>query len=337
MFMALLATVMAQAATTWVETAAIALATGDVVVIVDKTSACAMSNDKGTSNPPVATSVTLSTDKKQITSTVDGNLQWTVTVNNGTYKFSPDGEKFLYCTASNNGVRVGTNTNNEFTISNNFLFNTATNRYIGVFNNQDWRCYETINNNIKNTVLAFYKKTESSVTEPDPVAPTATVTISPEGGDVDYGTEVTLTLDGTDAAGIKYTLDGSDVDGDSPIYSEPIKLKESLTIKAAAYNYSNSKYAFGDEATETYTVEVPDATVYNRVTSISANDVGRKFLLVCEAKTAGMGVDPNVATYGVSVALENLEDGIVSIIDEAVVPVTLGGEEDAGRRRREQR
>ena len=97
-----------------------------------------------------------------------------------TYQFSA-GDNYVYCTNSNNGVRVGTNNNNVFSIYDNegvdFLFNEATSRYVGVYNSQDWRCYTSINANIKNNVLAFYKKTEdasdtrtaTTVTISDPV------------------------------------------------------------------------------------------------------------------------------------------------------------------------
>lgn len=147
----------------WVLTAPADLATGDVVVIVDQTSSCAMSNDNGTSKAPTATAVTLNDDKSEISSEVNDNIQWTVTKDDGDYQFGV-GDKYLYCINSNNGVRVGTNENNVFTLTTggdnnaNFLVNSATSRYIGVYESQDWRCYTSINSNIKLCVTAFYKK-----------------------------------------------------------------------------------------------------------------------------------------------------------------------------------
>ncbi len=65
---------------------------------------------------------------------------------------------WLYCTATNNGVRVGTNDNKVFTVSNQgYLVNSGTSRYIGVYNSQDWRCYTSINNNIQNQTFTYYK------------------------------------------------------------------------------------------------------------------------------------------------------------------------------------
>ena len=170
------------AADKWVKTDPASLITGDVVAIVDQTSARAMSNDQGTSSAPAATEVTLNDDKSEISGDVAANLQWVVTVTNGSYQFNVAGtDKYLYCINSNNGVRVGTNSNNAFTITQggddnaDFLMNTATSRYPGVYNNQDWRCYTSINSNIKATVTTFYKKSAAGGQEDTRTATTVTV------------------------------------------------------------------------------------------------------------------------------------------------------------------
>ena len=188
--------------TVWQKTAASDLATGDYVVIVDETSARAMSNDKGTSNPPVATLITISGNK--LASEPAANLQWIVTKSNADYQFQvPATSNYLYCTNNNNGLRVGTNTDNVFAIKDEFLFNNAQERYIGVYNNQDWRSYTTINNNIKNTVLAFYKKTTKAA---DVVLSSIAITTAPStttftvGDDFVFDGVVTATYsDGTTA------------------------------------------------------------------------------------------------------------------------------------------
>ena len=158
----------------WVKTDPSDLQTDDIVAIVDLTTAKAMANNGGTSNAPAATSVTLNADKTEITDNVAEELQWVVTVdteaNPVAYKFGKANTNYyLYCTNTNNGVRVGANANNSFIMkvadannTNDYLYNTATSRYIGVYSNTDWRCYSTVNNNIKNTLVAFFKKTSSS-------------------------------------------------------------------------------------------------------------------------------------------------------------------------------
>lgn len=147
-------------ADSWVETPITDLATGDVIVIVDKTSACAMTNNNGANKAPSAVSVTLSDDKEAITSTVPDNLKFTITVGDGgLYKFGAE-SNFLYCNASNDGVRIGTSADNIFTwdADNNKLKNKAKSRWIGVYTtNKEWRCYTKSDGNIANTVTAFYK------------------------------------------------------------------------------------------------------------------------------------------------------------------------------------
>ena len=100
----------------WVETAITQLATGDVVVIVDKTSSRAMYNDNGTSAAPTAVAVTLNNAKDEITSTVNATLRWEITVDAvaHTYQFGVEGTaNFLYGTNSNNGLRVGSSNPNN--------------------------------------------------------------------------------------------------------------------------------------------------------------------------------------------------------------------------------
>jgi hypothetical protein len=75
----------------------------------------------------------------------------------------------MYCINNNNGIRVGDNDGDrsKFVIKTkssnqaNFLYNPYTKRYLGVHINQDWRCYDNFNNEIKATVTAFYKMVES--------------------------------------------------------------------------------------------------------------------------------------------------------------------------------
>ena len=91
------------------------------------------------------------------------NLKWNLSIGEDGYTFYPNGEteSWLYCTNTNNGVRVGTNENNVFTMTpEGYLYNNATSRYIGIYNRQDWRCYTYINNNIKDQTFAFYKRVD---------------------------------------------------------------------------------------------------------------------------------------------------------------------------------
>lgn len=146
----------------WVAKAVSDIKSNDTVVIVatmsDGTTTYAMSNNNGTSSAPSAIAVTVADGK--LTGTVADTIKWNVTYSDGSFTVHPNGQTTaLYCTASNNGVRVGTNSNNVFTINatSGYLYNTATKRYLGVYNGSNWRCYTSSSqDNIKGQTFAFY-------------------------------------------------------------------------------------------------------------------------------------------------------------------------------------
>ena len=238
--------------TSWVETAIGSLAANDVVVIADKYSSCAMTNDNGTTNPPAASSVTIS--GSNITSTVADNLQWVVEIPSaGSYSFKvPGSSNYLYTTNTNNGVRVGTNDNKVFTFSTNWLLNSGTFRYVGVYNNSDWRCYTTTTGNIKDTQTAFYKKTDVVATAYSVAITTpsnGTVTTSPSGTAYEAST---VTITATPDSG--YAVSAVSVtQGGSPVSTTP--------VDATHYTFTMPS---GD-----VTVAVTFARVYTITTSAS--------------------------------------------------------------------
>ena len=151
----------------WSETAIANLTSSDVFVIVgtNTSGAYAMTNNNGTGSAPTATSVTISDGK--ISSTVADNLKWNISGNaTDGYTFYPNGSTttWLYCTSTNNGVRVGTNANKIFSITSGYLRNTATSRYVGIYNSSDWRCYTSSSTNIEGQSFVFYKYTSGSTT-----------------------------------------------------------------------------------------------------------------------------------------------------------------------------
>ncbi len=158
----------------WALTALADITPDDIFVIVaDNGSTYAMSNDNGTQAAPAAVPVTV-TDGT-LSGDVPQRIQWQLSVGEDGYTFYPygDAESWLYCTNTNNGVRVGTNANKVFTLNatSGYLVNSATSRYIGVYNSQDWRCYTSINDNIKGQTFKFYKKQEI----PQPTSQTVAV------------------------------------------------------------------------------------------------------------------------------------------------------------------
>ncbi|MBQ7461988.1 MAG: hypothetical protein IJS63_06995 [Bacteroidaceae bacterium] len=132
----------------------------DVFVIVGNNGdTYAMTNDNGTSAPAVAEVTVVS---NTLSGTIDSNLQWNLGTDDDGYIFYPNGSTttWLYCTNANNGVKVGNGDAKHFTIEDGYLTTTETTdqRYIGIYNSQDWRCYTNTTGNIKGQTFAFYKK-----------------------------------------------------------------------------------------------------------------------------------------------------------------------------------
>ena len=158
----------------WIEVTLDELTATDVFVIVgDNGDTFAMSNDKGAASAPAAVAVTV--EGYKITSAVADNIKWTVKDETFGYVFYPYGsaETWLYCMNTNNGVRVGTGDAKHFMLDmGSYLTTTETldQRYIGIYNSQDWRCYKlasdgSIHANIAGQTFKFYKKV-SNVVEP---------------------------------------------------------------------------------------------------------------------------------------------------------------------------
>ena len=143
----------------WVETPFADLTASDVFVIVGNNgNNYALPNDV-TGSAPVATPVTVTGGK--ITSPVADNLKWNITSKAKGYTFYPNGSTttWLYCTDSNNGLRVDDNVfNNVFVMGEDgYLQNVGTSRYVGIYNSQDWRCYTSTDVNIGGQTFKFYK------------------------------------------------------------------------------------------------------------------------------------------------------------------------------------
>lgn len=233
----------------WVETSLAELTTDDIFVIVGNNgSNYAMTNDKGTSNPPVASAVTITNGK--LTSTVADNIKWNISGNSTDgYTFYPNGSTttWLYCTNTNNGVRVGTNDNKTFKLNNGYLKHDGTSRYVGIYSSQDWRCYTSSDGNIANQTFGFYKyQIPSSV---------ATPTFSVEEGTYYENQSVTITCATPDAT-IYYTTDGSEPTTSSSTYSNALSINQTTTLKAKAYK--NSEWS--NMASATYTLKVATPT-----------------------------------------------------------------------------
>lgn len=150
------------AAASWIATdLADITATDEVVITMAKGgSVYALTSAKGSSEAPTAVAVTV--ENKELTAAPEDNLVWNIVNDNGNLTIYPKGQTatWLYTTNNNNGVRVGTNNNKTFIVDSKYLKNATTNRYLGIYNNADWRCYAsaTGTSNIAGQTLCFYVK-----------------------------------------------------------------------------------------------------------------------------------------------------------------------------------
>ncbi len=202
----------------WIKTDLADIKPTDVVVIVWTTSdgkSYAVSNDKGTSAAPTAVEVSVISDK--LTGDIDDNIKWNISNDNGNLTIYHNGETstWLYCTSTNNGVRVGTNENKVFTIeaSSGYLKHTGTSRYLGVYTtNPDVRCYTSSTaTNIANQTLAFYKYTGDASSGDGGEGEDEPCTHVPNEDDGDCTTPITCSLCGevtTEANGTHNYVNG---------------------------------------------------------------------------------------------------------------------------------
>lgn len=303
-------------AQTWEKTDLANLTSDDVFVIVDieSTGAYAMSNNNGTGSAPTATNVTLSADKNQITSAVTDVLKWTLDNNSGQYTFYPNGDKkkWLYCTDKNNGVRVGTNSNKVFLPfaenAYNGLKNSGTKRYVGVYNEQDWRCYSSTTTNIESTKISYFKYTAAS-TKTNPALSFANASVDVTLEDKTTTVQTITTAEGFDDSNITYessdnniaTVAGTTInlikEGEVDIIA---KSPETETYAAGTASYklvikSNRKDPGLAFKKESYNFDVNDITFPSADYLDNPNSVAVKYFIDPTSNNAKIDVNTGVA------------------------------------------
>ena len=131
----------------------------------------------GGNGQPLAVAATVDGDKLSIDGSKD-DFGWKIIAGEtaGTFTLQgANGTLYIDAAGKNNGVRVGS-TAAVFSLSDeNYLTAADTanaQRYVGIYNSTDWRAYTSINTNIKDQTLTFWKYTGSSTGEQE-------VTITP--------------------------------------------------------------------------------------------------------------------------------------------------------------
>lgn len=160
----------------WTAVEAEDLSDNDTVLIVDLKTVCALPNDIG--KTPQVHTVELDESQSLILSSIGDNLKWRVKKKTKGYEFivfdNATNEKKLYCKDANDGVNVGVAPANASTLFS-YLSDSdigyvglsatiaSTQRFLCVYNKQDWRCYAHTSKNLKDTNLRFFKYLQKSL------------------------------------------------------------------------------------------------------------------------------------------------------------------------------
>ena len=115
-----------------------------------------------------------------------------------------------------------------------------------------------------------------------PATVVATPTFNPNGGTFTEVQTVTISCE-TPNVNIYYTTDGSNPDDESTIYTGPITVSESMTLKAKAYDSNDNESAIG---TATFTINLPySGDPYARVNDVSYLTDGAKVVFAARFDT----------------------------------------------------
>ena len=233
----------------------------DVSVVVTMTygdTVYALTSANDASAAPTAVIITLSGNK--LAAEPAEALQWNIAADSGSYIFYPAGttSKWLYCTNTNNGVRVGTGANKAFTLDadTGYLNNTGTSRFLGVYRtNPDWRCYTSTTTNIKDQTLRFYAKQSGGTTY---YTTLEGVQQKPAGVAVYSGTEQLATYSSLEEALAYYDVSSEYIKllGDTQVN---VTLDDSIYLDMNGYTLTGTMVTDGysvygmDSATDEYT------------------------------------------------------------------------------------
>ena len=205
----------------------------------------------------------------------ESSYYWVVVSTENGYTFTNAAGEMIGYSSSTNFYTGGDNTEWNIEVSTagdaamvpgytGFVIGNVNNdvRAFALNSNHNFGPYHTqnLNGSGYNFYLDIFMKTEG-ITPPTPPTPTvATPTFTPAAGTY-YETQTVSITCTTEGATIHYTLDGTDPTENSPVYSEPLTIAETTTIKAIAmkedYNDSNIAEA-------TYTIQLGVVVIFNQ-------------------------------------------------------------------------
>ena len=156
----------------------------------------------------------------------------------------------------------------------------------------------------------------------------ATPTFNPAAGTYTEAQNVAITC-ATEGATIYYTLDNTDPTVNSTVYSNPIAISQTTTVKAMA---AKNGMANSEIASATYTINIPtpaQETTYTLITNANALIAGEKYIIVAVSgenyKALGKQNNNNRAAFEVTISNNATTLTPASTAnDEAVFELTLG-------------
>ena len=222
------------AKTTWTKTTLSDIKEADTIAITmtgNKTWILPTTGE-GSKKQPLATEVAV--NGNTLTTSGSDGFGWTITAVEGGYHIKT-GSSYLYLTADNNGMRIGT-TECVWSLSTDSYLTAKDSkdksRYLGVFNGQDWRCYTNTTGNIAGQTLNFWKL---DAAKEQVATPTANVE---NGAEIEVGTQIRFECE-TEGAKLYYKTAGTEYQA----YTGPISAShnETYTVKATKDGMEDSK------------------------------------------------------------------------------------------------
>ena len=299
---------------TWTKVDLSAITAGDTVAITmskDGTTWVLPNTAEGSSRQPLATATGTIAENKLTTDGSSG-FAWNITATEGGYNISSGGS-YLYVTASNNGVRIGS-TQSVWSVSSDGYLTAKDSkdaaRYLGVYSNQDWRCYTSTTTNIAGQTLGFWKLDSVGEPDPDPVETVATPTASVASGPVAEGTKVSFSCE-TKGAKISYKTG----EGEYTEYTGPITLTAAATYTVkAVLNDINS-----EEAVFTYTIKDPYAVdaKYSVFKRVDKPEIGKTVLICSPSGSVALSSQPVEDKPYYFIGVSGTQDGYYFYVDVA--------------------
>ena len=177
---------------------------GQYIIVAQKEDAVSYLPSTTTSSAPVFSSAPEAFDLTSRTieyAAIDA-MVWNFAQNDGVWTITNNEGAYLYCTDTNNGIRVGA-TADAWVIDSypdsktTFRFkNDDLARYVGIYLTQDWRCYSTYNHSNYGTSSQIYLYYKGTV-----VAKTALATPANLTATVQNETDVVVSWDAVENAG----------------------------------------------------------------------------------------------------------------------------------------